>query len=394
MRILYVNDAWAIWGGLERVLIEKMNYLSEYKDLDIFTITYNQGDHPFPYPLSSKVIHRDLDIRLYQQYRYHGLKKLYYKYKLQKLLIKRLQFGIADIKPDVIVCPRIDLIGYILKAKGNIPLIYESHSSRKWISKYEGLLRNIKRYYYESMVKKVQMIVALTEGDAAEWRKLSPNICVIPNVVHLNESDTYSDCIAKVAIFVGRFSKQKDVGSLLRIWDVVHQRHPDWSLHIYGSHADQEEAILTEVKKRNVNITIHEPTSDIIEKYKESSILLLTSRYEPFGLVLPEAMSCGVPVVSFDCPYGPADIITDGVDGFLIHHRSIEDFANKVSQLMDCEELRQKMGTAGIESSRRYDASRIIPLWKKLFEHLTNFVILIFFQEIIRGIFIMVCLGE
>jgi glycosyltransferase involved in cell wall biosynthesis len=99
-------------------------------------------------------------------------------------------------------------------------------------------------------------------------------------------------------------------------------------------------------------------------------------------------------VVSFDCPYGPADIITDGVDGFLIHHRSIEDFANKVSQLMDCEELRQKMGTAGIESSRRYDASRIIPLWKKLFEHLTNFVILIFFQEIIRGIFIMVRLGE
>lgn len=394
MRILYVNDAWAIWGGLERVLIEKMNYLSEYKDLDIFTITYNQGDHPFPYPLSSKVIHRDLDIRLYQQYRYHGLKKLYYKYILQKLLIKRLQFGIADIKPDVIVCPRIDLIGYILKAKGNIPLIYESHSSRKWISKYEGLLRNIKRYYYESMVKKVQMIVALTEGDAAEWRKLSPNICVIPNVVHLNESDTYSDCIAKVAIFVGRFSKQKDVGSLLRIWDVVHQRHPDWSLHIYGSHADQEEAILTEVKKRNANITIHEPISDIIEKYKESSILLLTSRYEPFGLVLPEAMSCGVPVVSFDCPYGPADIITDGVDGFLIHHRSIEDFANKVSQLMDREELRQKMGTAGIESSRRYDASRIIPLWKKLFEHLTNFVILIFFQEIIRGIFIMVRLGE
>ena len=372
MRILYVNDAWAIWGGLERVLIEKMNYLADDESLDIFTITYNQGDHPFPFPLSSKVIHRDLDIRLYHQYRYHGLKKVYFKYKLQKLLIKRLQSGIENIKPDVIVCPRIDLIDYILKSKGNIPLIYESHSSRKWISKYEGLLRNIKRYYYESMVKKVQMIVTLTEGDAAEWRKLSPNVSVIPNVVHLNKIETYSDCIAKVAIFVGRFSKQKDIGSLLRIWDIVHQRHPDWSLHIYGGYADEQETILTEVKKMDANITIHEPTLDIIEKYKESSVLLLTSRYEPFGLVLPEAMSCGVPVVSFDCPYGPADIITDSVDGFLIRHRSIEDFANKVSQLMDHHELRQKMGKAGIASSRRYETTKIMPLWKKLFEHLTN----------------------
>jgi glycosyltransferase involved in cell wall biosynthesis len=372
MRILYVNDAWAIWGGLERVLIEKMNYLADDEGLDVFTITYNQGDHPFPYPLSSKVIHRDLDVGLHRQYSYHGPLRFYFKYKLQTLLKKRLQSAIESIKPDVIVCPRIDLIDYILKAKGNIPLIYESHSSCKWIYEYEGLLRNIKRYYYESMVKKVQMVVALTEGDAAEWRKLTPNVSVIPNVVHLNNSNSYSDCTAKSVIFVGRFSKQKDVGSLLRIWDIVHQRHSDWTLHIYGGHADIEETILTEIKMRNANITIHEPTSDIIEKYKESSVLLLTSRYEPFGLVLPEAMSCGVPIVSFDCPYGPEDIITDGVDGFLIRHRSIEDFANKLSQLMDHQELRQEMGKAGIESSRRYEVSKIMPLWKKLFEQLTN----------------------
>ena len=372
MRILYVNDAWAIWGGLERVLIEKMNYLADHEELGVFTITYNQGDHPFPYPLSSNVIHRDLDIRLYRQYRYHGLKKLYYKYKLQKLLIKRLRFGIEDIKPDVIVCPRIDLIGYILKAKGNIPLIYESHSSRKWISKYEGLLRNIKRYYYESLVKKVQMIVALTEGDAAEWRKLTPHVSVIPNVVHLNNSNSYSDCTAKSVMYVGRFSKQKDIGSLLRIWDIVHQRHLDWTLHLYGGYGEEQTALYQEIKQMESNIIIHEATSDIMEKYKESSILLLTSRYEPFGLVLPEAMSCGVPVVAFDCPYGPADIITDGVDGFLIRHRSIEDFANKVSQLMDDQKLRQEVGKAGIESSRRYEASKIMPIWKKLFEHLTN----------------------
>ena len=373
MRILYVNDAWAIWGGLERVLIDKMNYLTDNEGYEIFTITYNQGAHSFPYPISSKVVHRDLNVQLHHQYRYHGLKKYYFKYKLEKLLIKLLQSEIENIKPDVIVCPRIDLIGYILKAKGNTPLIYESHSSCKCFSyENEGLLCHIKHYYYEKQIKNVQMMVALTEGDAAAWQKLTPNVCVIPNVVHLNESDTYSDCAAKSVIFVGRFSWQKDVGSLLRIWEIVHQCHPDWNLHIYGGYGEEQEAMLEKIKQMNAGVLVCEPTINIIEKYKESSILLLTSRFEPFGLVLPEAMSCGLPVVAFDCPYGPADIITDGVDGFLIRHRSIEDFANKVSLLMDNQELRIKMGKDGIESSQRYDASKIMPIWKDFFEHLTK----------------------
>ena len=373
MRILYFNDAWAIWGGLERVLIDKMNYLAD-DGYEIFTITYNQGSHPFPYPLTPNIIHRDLNVQLHHQYRYHGLKKIYCKYQLQKLLVKCLQSEIEEINPDAIVCPRIDLIGFVLKAKGSVPLVFESHSSYKWISYgYEGLLWQIKRYCYIKQVKKVQMIVALTEGDAKEWRKITPNVCVIPNVVHLNESDTYSNCTSKHVIFVGRFSKQKDVGSLLRIWALVYQRHSDWSLHVYGGYGEEQESLLAEIKKMDAGILVHDPTSDIIEKYKDNSILLMTSLYEPFGLVLPEAMSCGVPVVAFDCPYGPADIITDGVDGFLIRHRSIEDFANIVSLLMDNQELRTKMGMAGIKSSQRYDVSRIMPLWRELFEQLTNY---------------------
>ena len=369
MRVLYFNDAWAIWGGLERVLIEKMNYLADEEDYDIFTITYNQSTHPLPYPLNPKIVHRDLNICLHHQYRYHGLKKYYFKYKLQKLLIKRLQSEIEDIKPDIIVCSRIDLIGYVLKAKKGIPLIYESHCSSKWIE-YEGPFWQIKKYCYDRLVKKVQMIVALTEGDAAEWRKLTPNVCVIPNVVHLNHSNSYSNCTAKSVIFVGRFSKQKDVGSLLRIWTLVHQRQPDWTLHIYGGYGEEQTALHQEIKQMGANIIIHDATSDIMEKYKENSMLLLTSLYEPFGLVLPEAMSCGLPVVAFDCPYGPADIITHGVDGFLVRHRSIEDFADKVCLLMENQELRIKMGKAGIVSSQRYEASKIMPLWKGFFEQL------------------------
>lgn len=373
MRILYFNDAWAIWGGLERVLIEKMNYLADSEGYEIYTITYNQGTHPLPYALSPKIVHRDLNVHLHRQYRYHGFRKYYYKYRLRKLLINRLQSEIEAIKPDVIVCPRIELLGFILRAKGNILLIYESHSSCKWISYgYEGIWWQIKRYYYIRQVKKVQMIVALTEGDAIEWRKVTPNVCVIPNVVHLNESDTYSDCTSKQVIFVGRFSKQKDIGSLLRIWALVYQRHSDWSLHIYGGYGDEKEKLLAEIIQMDANIQVHEPTSYLIEKYKESSLMLMTSLYEPFGLVIPEAMSCGLPVVAFDCPYGPADIISDGVDGFLIKNRSVNDFVDKVCSLIDNREVRVRMGQYGVKTSKRYEADLIMPLWADLFERIVK----------------------
>ena len=117
-----------------------------------------------------------------------------------------------------------------------------------------------------------------------------------------------------------------------------------------------------------------------MEKYKENSMLLLTSLYEPFGLVLPEAMSCGLPVVAFDCPYGPSDIITDGVDGFLIRHRSIEDFADKVCLLIENPELKKMMGQSGVLSAQRYATSRIMPMWKDLFENLATEV-----RIILRG---------
>lgn len=371
MRILYVYSAWAIWGGLERVLIDKMNYLANEAGYEIYTITYDQGTNPIPFPLSPKVIYRDLNVRLYHHYRYHGLKKYYYKYKLEKLLIKCLQSEIRDIMPDVIVCPRIDLLSYILKAKGNIPLIYESHSSYKWIAiEKKGLVWFFRQRYYNRMVKKVQMVVALTEGDAIEWRKITNHVSVIPNVVKLNHSGQYSNCQSKSVIFVGRLCIQKDVHSLLRIWSIVHKRFPEWQLHIFGDCGEESESVSHAIEQINENISIHEPTSQIYDKYIESSMLLLTSLYEPFGLVLPEAMSCGLPVVSFDCPYGPADIITDGQDGYLIKNRDVNAFADKVCQLMENPELRKKMGQAGIQSAQRYDVTRIMPMWKELFEHL------------------------
>jgi glycosyltransferase involved in cell wall biosynthesis len=114
------------------------------------------------------------------------------------------------------------------------------------------------------------------------------------------------------------------------------------------------------------------PVNDVSKIYGESSVFVLSSRFEGFGLVLAEAMSCGVPVVSFDSPYGPSDIITDGVDGFLIKDWNEKAFADKVCLLIEEADLRQRMGQAAIHSSQRFQPDRIILEWQKLFESLCS----------------------
>ena len=121
-----------------------------------------------------------------------------------------------------------------------------------------------------------------------------------------------------------------------------------------------------------MNIHAHQTVADIFERYLESSFLLLTSLYEPFGLVMPEAMSCGLPVVAFDCPSGPAQIITDGVDGFLIKERNIEEFADKVCSLIESSDLRHAMGKAAIQSSQKYSTDQIMAQWMSLFNELLS----------------------
>ena len=119
-------------------------------------------------------------------------------------------------------------------------------------------------------------------------------------------------------------------------------------------------------------VLLHKPTIDIFEKYVNSSLLLLTSLYEPFGLVIPEAMSCGLPVVAFDCPYGPADIITDGIDGFVVKKRDVSFFSERVCMLLENKKMRIQMGQAAIASSQRYRPNIIMPKWKILFDTISK----------------------
>jgi len=371
MKILYVTDALAIWGGTERIIVDKANYLAGHYGYDVHVVTANQGGHPVAYPLHPSVIHHDLSIRFHLQYQYGGIKRFIKSRQMYRLYEERLGTYIQSFQPDIIASVSENYNRYILKKKGNIPLVYESHMScRRRQFSTNGFVDHLRDIIYKRWLKKVSAIIALTDGDAVEWKKINSHVCVIPDMVSLNPTPTYSDGETKSVIFVGRFSTQKGIPDLLKIWELVYQRHPDWQLHMYAGYGDEDEKLKSHIEEMGKGIVFHEPTSDIFSKYKESSMLLLTSVFEPFGLVMPEAMSCGLPVVAFDCPYGPADIITDGEDGFLIKNRDVHAFADKVCQLIEDVSLRKAMGQRAITSSQRFSADKIMPMWKQLFEEL------------------------
>lgn len=368
MRLLYITDALAIFGGLERVLTQKVNWLADH-GYDVCVLTANQGNHPFCFSLHPKVRFEDLGIFFYKQYSSPIWKRLYVRHELNRKFRQSVRDKIRVFTPDIIICTKLEYVRNIIRVKGDIPFIFESHSSCLCeLYEGDGFPRRLVMWFAKLSIKKANAIVALTNGDAIEWRKYTSKVYVITNVVHLNDTGTYGSSSSKSAIFVGRFSIQKDIDSLLRIWSTVHKCHPDWWLHVYGDYCDFN--MNNGFPYKDKNIVIHTPSSNIFEEYIKCSMLLLTSRYEPFGLVLPEAMSCGLPVVAFDCPYGPADIITDGVDGFLIRNRNIDDYVNKVCSLIENEKIRCEMGRAGVISSQRYRASAIMPEWIKLFKQL------------------------
>ena len=371
MKLLYVESTLAIHGGIERVMNDKLNWLVEYGNCEVCLLVANQGNHPIVFPINPKIEVHDLGIMFYQIYRYSGLKRYLKSYRLHQLFRKRLLDSIKAFSPDVIIFTRLDFSTDVVSVKGNIPVVYESHNIfLTYKLDNNSFLHKIQIKLWNLALKKVQMIVALTNGDALEWKKRYPNVQLIPNMVHLNDTGSYSDCSRKDVIFVGRFSRQKGFDRLLQIWTLIHNHYPDWSLHIYGGFGQEQNALVSEIKQKDANIFIHNPTTDILAKYKESSILLMTSRYEPFGLVVPEAMSCGLPVVAFDCPYGPADIITNNIDGYLIEDGNIDEYVEKVSLLIENETLRNDLGKNGITNSQRYDACYIMPMWKQLFDNL------------------------
>lgn len=368
MRILYIFRSLAVWGGIERVLVDKMNALVSMYGYEVYMITTDQGRHKVPYHLDEGVHLEDIGIQFHLQYQFSGIRRLKDEYRRMKLFEVKLSSRIKDINPDLIICTTTDPVFSITRVKGDVPLIVEAHNICNRALGEKGLHQRIVAWLLKKGLKKTSCLVTLTEGDAVEWRKIISCVEVIPDMAHLN-TGFISSLENKRIIFVGRFDYQKRPMEMIKIWQQVYRSFPDWHLDIYGE-GEQLQDVKDLVNSLKMNIHIHLPTSQIFDAYRKSSILVSTSLFEPFGLVLPEAMSCGLPVVVYDCPYGPSMIITNGVNGYLVKSGDMSSFADQLSSLMNDKNLRYQIGTAAVLSSKRYAADRIMPLWIALFNRL------------------------
>ena len=365
---MYIAKVFAEWGGLERVWTDKLNALSEVPGYEVWLVTTDQGSHQYPYFFSPKVHLVDLDVRFVQQYRHGILMRYLIRLRLMRLFRQRLLRLFSEVHPDVLVTITSENVAILNRCRGELPLVVECHGTcdRPFHMERMTLWKRIKAVFYFRSMAKADTIVALTKADTERWRRVNPAACTISDVVYLNQTGTYSDCRSKRVIFAGRIDSQKGYHYLSEIWSLVSQRHPDWRLDLYGEGADKAEN--QSLIPNGDKVFAHPQTPDIMDRYRESSILVLTSVYEPFGLVMAEAMSCGVPVVAFDCPYGPSEIITDGENGFLVECFDVGAFAARVCQLMEDDELRRRMGRNAVGSVQRYSKERIMPQWQDLFE--------------------------
>lgn len=379
MKIIYIYDSLAGIGGIERIFIQKMNYLADKLNHNIYLITSSQGTHPFIFPLTDKVKHIDLDIRFHSQYAYPFPTRIWIKYKLQKLYRKRLQESVNNIDPDIIVGTTTwnsDVICQ-LKCKGKI--VIESHCAKPYTAITDHLTNGIIKDFINKITtwqrfryteKHCDAIVSLTQNDTSAWK--TPHVTTIPNMIE-SIPEKSSTCSSHRVIAAGRLTYQKGFNRLIDAWTLVHKRHPKWKLDIYGE-GYYKEKMQRQIKENYVedSITIHPFTSNIFEEYLTSSIFVLSSRYEGFGLVLIEAMSCGIPCVSFDCPYGPAEIINNEEDGILIDNNNIPQMATAICYLIENEEIRKAYGKKAKENAKRFLPENIMPKWEQLFKQITN----------------------
>lgn len=376
MKIIYCIHSICNPGGMERVLYNKVKYLSERMGYDILIVTTDQHNRPPFYPFPKEVRMVDLGINYSEDNVKGALGKIIGYLKKKKKHQQLLTELLMREKADIVVSLYPSESSFIPDIKDGSKKVLEIHYCKFFRLQYgrKGLLGWIDRLRTkqdEHIVSRFDRFVVLTQEDKGYWGDI-PNITVIPNAA-MHVAEKYADVSAKRVIAVGRLDYQKGFDRLINAWKLIQLsgRFNEWRLDIFGQ-GEWKDMLNRMIHEGDIADTasIHNPTKEIGNEYAKSSMLVMSSNYEGFPMVMIEAMACGLPVVSYDFKCGPKDIIDEGSNGLLVREGDIDGLASAMMKLMSDEQLRQRMSENAKKVVETYSEENVMRQWLDLFASL------------------------
>ena len=359
-------------GGMERVLLNKVRYLVEEKGWDVAVVTTDQHGRPSFYPFPEGVRMIDLGINYSDDNGRPFMQKLLGYLRRRQVHKKLLKALLEKERPDVVDCFYPGECSFVPSLKDGSRKVMELHQSKLFHHQYNrsglmGLADKVRARMDERLVRRFDRFVVLTQEDMQMWGEM-PGIRVIPNAANFI-AEKYSDCSAKRVIAVGRLDYQKSFDRLIQVWEKVHEKMPDWTLDIFGQ-GEWREILQGMIDERGLQETVklNGPTKNIGQEYSESSMIVMSSHYEGFPMVMIEAMACGLPAVSFDFKCGPKDIIKEGENGLVVPDGDIDGLAKAMMTLMRDDELRKRMGEEAKKVVETFSEAKVMDKWVRLYE--------------------------
>lgn len=374
-KICYCAPAIYSAGGVERVVSVKASFFAEVYHYDVtIIVTEGKGRDCF-FPLSDKVKVVNLNLGFEELWKVSFIKKVFLYLNKQFKYRRMLRSELMRLRPDITISVlrrEINFLNSIPDGSRKIGELHVNRSNyRNFTSRDSNFVKRLfARFWMNDLLKHLQKLdrmVVLTEDAKKDWPELS-NVTLIPDPIPF-KVDQVSTLSSKRVVSIGRYAYEKGNDLLLKAWAKVEKSCKDWSLDIYGmGNQAPYRALMLELGIDETRCHLHGSLTDVKDAYLNSSVFTLPSRFEGFGLVIIEAMACGVPIVAFDCENGPRNIITNNQNGILVPPFNVNEYAESLLRLMRDDQLRAQMGNRAFESSRRYSIEDIALQWKGLFD--------------------------
>ena len=335
MKICFIINSLKQKSGSERVAIELANQISRIQNHSITIINRESIKDDTAYPLNSSI----------QLIAFKGNMLNFFKQLHQHLMINDYDVTIVHNMG------KLALMCSFLKANKLITLEHVAFTSRPKTVQIASKL----------LYSNYQKVITLTQNDQGIFEHFHNNVVTIPNFSSFPIQPTQNN--SKVIIAIGRLTDQKNFTHLLQAWKLIQKQIPEWQLHIYGE-GEEKQLLQNYINTHELtNVALKGETTSVNDVYSHAAFFVMSSKYEGLPMVLIEAQSFGLPIISYNCPFGPADIISDNKNGFLVENQNPNKLGDTILKLATSPDLLNNFSKQALINAEKYQPTRIINIW-------------------------------